>query len=494
VNKQITRVAVVGLVLLASLIVATTYWQTWAAAGLADRQDNAIERVAQFTIRRGVIYAADGRTVLARNRARRVGGKTLYFRDYPTRDLFAHVVGYATQVRSRSGLERSQNDFLTGSNENLRTVLDTNLDRLRGATVSGNNLVLTVNARLQRVATEALRGQCGAAVVLEPRTGRLLAMVSAPGYDPNLIERPGGFGQVASSGGPCSPAVRLLNRATNGLYIPGSTFKVVTAAAALDLGRYTIKSTFRDPGYCTEYGRPVYNYSDQGTPAGYGTVNFLQSLQFSINSVFCNVGIALGAQPIIDFSKGLGFYADPPLETPSGERAPSGLYRLYEPERPRDVDPGRFAFGQERLLVTPLQMAMVAAAVANGGIVMRPHVVRRVAAPGGTTVTETRPEALGRAMEPRTAASLVKMMEAAVQSGTGTAAQLPGIRVAGKTGTAETGREGRNTTSFIAFAPVDRPRLAIAVFLENQDGTGGKTAAPIAKTIMQALLGSRSNP
>ena len=494
-NGPISRLALVAIALMAALIVATTYWQTWAAAGLADRQDNAVKVVAEFSVDRGEIYVPR-RAVLATNVKRKVKGKTLFFRRYPTGGLAAHLVGYSTQTRSRAGLERSMNDFLTGANSNLGTVLQTSLDELRGTTVRGNDLLLTLDPRAQRVAMNALRGKCGAAAAIDPQTGRILVLFSSPTYDSNLIER--NFNRAARRGGGCRPAAPLVNRATNGRYIPGSTFKVVTAAAALDSGRFTPDSTFSDPGYCVEYGRRVYNYADQGTPAGYGTVDFRTALRYSINSVFCNIGIALGPEAMVDKMQDFGFYDLPPLETPEGERRASGLYakgQLFEPRDSSQADPGRLAFGQERLQVTPLQMAMVAAGVANDGLVMRTHVVDRVVSPSGSIVARTRHSVLNRAMKRETAEQLTEMMESVVTSGTGTAAQIPGIRVAGKTGTAETGRTGagRNQTSFIAFAPVEAPRVAIAVMLENQSSTGGQTAAPIAKLIMQALLGREAN-
>jgi peptidoglycan glycosyltransferase len=287
-----------------------------------------------------------------------------------------------------------------------------------------------------------------------------------------------------------------LNRATQGLYAPGSTFKLVTATAALDTGTFTPFSTFYDPGYCVEYGKPVYNFADQSGPERFGNVNFTQGLEHSVNSVFCNIGKKLGAIRILDYAKRFGFYEKPPLETPSGERFASGLYkggRLYFPKQNFQADPGRLAFGQERLAVTPLQMAMVAAGIANGGVVMKPSVVDSIVAPGGKVIERRRPEELGRAMKPETATELTKMMELVVTSGTGTAAQIPGVRVAGKTGTAETGRSDRNTTWFVAFAPADKPRVAVAVALENQTSTGGRTAAPIARAIMQALLASKAS-
>jgi peptidoglycan glycosyltransferase len=494
VNKQIARLALVGLGLLAALIVGTTYWQTWANAGLADRQDNEIARVAQFSIKRGLIRAADGR-ILARNRRKRVGGQTLYFRRYPSAGLFAHLVGYSTQSRSRAGLESSMNDFLTGSNTNLKSIVDHTLQRLSGATIEGNDLWLTVRPAAQKVAMDQLAGKCGAAVALDPRTGAVLVLASQPTYNPNVIES--NFGAISRIHAACTAPAPLLNRATDGLFTPGSTFKVVTSTAALDSGRYTVDSRFVDKGYCIEYGKQVKNFGDQA-PEVFGSVDFLQALEHSINAVFCEIGKQIGATSILNAAKRFGFYKDPPLETPANERSPSGLYqgrRLYDPSDPNKVDPGRLAFGQERLLATPLQMAMVAAGVANSGVVMRPYVVGRVTAPDGSVVVKTKPHKYKRAMRTSTAHDLNQMMQAVVTGGTGTAAQIPGVRVAGKTGTAETGGRGTlNTTWFISFAPADSPRVAVAVVLQDQTGFGGSTAAPIAKSIMEALLAGRSNP
>ena len=495
-NKQIARLALVGVALLAALIVATTYWQTWATAGLADRQDNEIQRVAEFSIKRGLIRAADG-TILAANRIRKVGGQKLYFRRYPQGGLFSHVVGYSTQSRSRSGLEASENDYLTGTNANLDTVLKTTLDRIRGATIKGNDLWLTIKPGAQRVAMQQLAGKCGSVVAIDPRTGKVLVMASRPTFDPNLVER--NFARINNIRASCRPAAPLINRATAGLFVPGSTFKVVTSAAALDSGRYTIDSRFVDRGYCIEYGKQVKNFGDMSGPEVFGPVNFLQALEHSINAVFCEIGKTIGAGRILGTSKQFGFYEDPPLETPGNERSPSGLYdhgRLLYPSNPAtQVDPGRLAFGQERMLTTPLQMAMVAAAVGNHGVIMEPHIVDRVTAPGGGIVKRVHPSKYKRAMRTSTAADLTRMMEAVVTGGTGTAAQIPGFRVAGKTGTAETGGAGTlNTTWFIAFAPAGAPRVAIAVVLQDQTGSGGTTAAPIARAVMQAILAGGSNP
>jgi peptidoglycan glycosyltransferase len=231
---------------------------------------------------------------------------------------------------------------------------------------------------------------------------------------------------------------------------------------------------------------------DQNGPEAFGHVSFLQGFEHSINSVFCNIGKQIGANTILAYAKKFGFYKTPPLETPANERAPSGMYTQTTHKLTDDgskADPGRLAFGQWTMLVTPLQMAIVAATVANGGVVPKPFVVKRIVSHDGSTVRRTKPSNLGRAIKPETAAELTTMMVAAVQSGTGTAAQIPGIQVAGKTGTAETGINRVYTAWFVCFAPADNPRVAVAVVLEKQaNGFGGAVSAPIAKQVMQALL------
>src|ERR671935_2314044 len=433
-NKQVSQVGVAALVLIISLIVGTTYWQTWANAGLADRQHNDIRLVAQFSIARGKIYAADGRTLLATNYTKKVGGQTLYFRRYPTGPLFSDVVGYSTQTHNQTGLERGYNDYLTGSNANLDTVFRKTVDKLKGTTVHGNDLILTLRPGVQAIALRALRGKCGAVVALNPSTGAVLAMASSPAYNPNLIEKH--FRQALRSGGKCGA---LVNRATAGRYQPGSTFKVVTATAALNSGRFTPSSPFDDPGYCEEYGQRVRNAGNPEAPEAFGHVSLFQGLEHSINSVFCNVGKTIGAGAILDYMKRYGFYKPPPIELPENELLASGLYnrsRLFWPKHPEyQVDPGRLAFGQERLKVTPLQMAMVAATVANHGVEMRPYLVQRVVSPAGKTVTSGHPRPLAQVMKPQVASELNSMMQAVVTGGTGTPAPKLRIPLAGKKGT-----------------------------------------------------------
>ena len=494
-NRQIVRLTYVSLALVGVLVVMTTYWQTWAAPALADRQDNSIKRVAEFSVDRGLIVARSPFRRLARNVQRQIDQRTLYFRRYPQGDLTAHVVGYSTVDRSRTGLERSLNDYLTASNSNLATVGDRILDELRGRTIQGNDVVTNLDVDAQRVALDALGDNCGAVVALDPRTGKVRAMVSSPSFDPNLVETD--FASLDAITANCVPASPLLNRASAGLYVPGSTFKVITASAALESKKFTPGSIFEDPGYCTVYGKHVNNFD---TSSPFGRINLEDALTYSVNSVFCNIGLKLGAKRILDTAKRFGFYELPPLETPADERRASGLYkdgRLYYPKVDSDVDAGRMAFGQERILVTPLQMAMVAGAIGNGGKLMEPQVVDRIVSPKGKTIVKERPRLIRHAVSPGTAKAVAKMMRLVVERGTGTAAQIPGYSVGGKTGTGETGVPGSNTTWFIAFAGQDDdspPELAVAVVLQNQSGVGGTTAAPIAKTVMEALLRSGENP
>ena len=494
-NKQIVRLTQVALVLVGVLVVMTTYWQTWAAAGLADRQDNAIRRVHEFSIDRGLIFSFEPRKRLARNRERDIDGRTLYFRRYPYGPLTAHVVGYSTVGRSRTGLERSLNDYLTASNANLSTVLDKTLDELRGKTVRGNNVVTTIDLEAQAAAAERLGTNCGAVVALDPRTGKVLVMAASPSFDPNRVEND--FDSISAIAADCTPASPLLNRASAGLYVPGSTFKVITASAALESKKYTPESTFQDPGYCTVYGKRVNNFD---TSRPFGTVTLFDALTYSVNSVFCNIGLKLGAKRILDTAKRFGFYEKPPLETPADERLASGLYRngrLFYPKVDANVDAGRMAFGQERMLVTALQNAMVAGTIGFHGRLMEPHVVDTIVGPGGKVIEKQEPHLIRQAVSEKTADAVADMMRSAVERGTGTAARIYGYSIGGKTGTGETGIPGSNTTWFIAFAGKDEespPELAIAVVLQNQSGVGGTTAAPIARAVMQAILQGTANP
>jgi penicillin-binding protein A len=495
VNKQLRHVSVAALILLAVLVVSTTYWQTWAVGDLAARQDNSIKLIERLTIDRGKILAANG-AVLADNRKSRKHGLTFYTRHYPSNDLAPQIVGYSTAAGTTTGLEQSLDDYLTGANTNLSNTISQELDKLGGQTVRGDNVYLTLRPDIQRLALDQLAGRCGAVVVLDTKTGAVLAMASSPTYNSNLIEKPKGYPKIVKIKGSCGDASALQNNATQGLYPPGSTFKLVTASAALDTGRFTPGSGFYDPGYCVEYGKKVYNSASPDSPSAhetFGHVDFAQALEHSINAVFCNVGKAIGAKTILDYTKRYGFYSQPPLDLPPSVLYPSGLYnkgKLWFPKDPAtQVDPGRLAFGQERMLVTPLQMALVGATIADKGVEPKPYLVKKIVGSDGSTVAKTTPQALGRVIKPRTAAELNQMMQLVVQGGTGTNAQIPGVPVAGKTGTAELGLGNLYDAWFVAFAPANNPRYVVAVVVEKQpNGFGGSISAPIAKAILEKLL------
>jgi peptidoglycan glycosyltransferase len=492
-NKQLLHVSVVAAVLLAVLIVSTTYWQTWAVGSLADRKGNETARVARMTIDRGKILAADG-TVLATNLRTHKHGLTTYTRRYPENNLAPQAIGYSTSGGPTTGIESTFNDYLTGANTNLSNSLKHAL-QLGGATVHGDNVFLTLRPGVQRLALSQLAGRCGAVVVLDAKTGAVYAMASSPTYNENLIEQQKGFPKIKKIQGTCGDHTALLNNATVGLYPPGSTFKMVTAAAALDSGAYTPSSPFNDPGYCTEYGQRVSNAGnpDQSGPEAFGNVTLAQGFEHSINSVFCNVGKQIGGLEILKYAKRFGFYSVPPLDTPPNESNASGLYKngkLWDPTSNTQIDSGRLAFGQFNMLATPLQMALVGATIANRGVEPKPYLVQKIVASDGSTVTKTRPQMLGRVLKPSTAAELNQMMQLVVQGGTAaTVGFPPDLHVAGKTGTAELGLGTVYDAWFVCFAPATNPRYVVAVVVEKQpNGFGASVSAPIAKAILEKLF------
>jgi penicillin-binding protein A len=473
------KLCAIGFALLISL---TAYWQIWAASGLAARKDNARLVYRQLEIRRGLIYAADGHTVLARNIERRKNGLDIFLRRYPFGALFGAPLGYNTVGSGRSGLELSQNDYLTASNADLSTVLGTLGDKLQGQVVTGNTIVTSLSVPAQKAALTGLSGHTGAVIAIEPSTGRVLAMASTPTYNPNSVAQNFAKLSRSSSGSP------LLNRTTQGLYAPGSTFKVITATSALENHLYTPTSLIDGHGSCiTIQTVPLCNAGGESA----GVVTLSDALTFSYNTVFAQVGEKVGQQRLYATMQDYGFFQEPPLDYPSDEMSPSGLYSHgHLLRRSAPVDVARVAIGQERLGVTPLQMAEVVATIANHGVRMRPSLVDRVVSPGGGTVSTTRPQQLQGVMSPTTAGQLRDMMLRVVEEGTGTAANVGGLSVAGKTGTAETGVAGLNTAWFIAFAPAQNPKIAIAVVIERTPDFGGTVAAPIAASVIKAYLGS----
>jgi len=323
-------------------------------------------------------------------------------------------------------------------------------------------------------------------VVLSPKTGALIASASAPTYDPaNLEDRWARLSVDASA--------PLLNRPTQGLYVPGSAFKVVTAAAGLDTGKVTPDTEFVDTGTYVVFGGKVTNYGG----AVYGPNDFTTALTYSINTTFGKVGNELGRKRLIAGMEGFGFYQTPPLPLPEGEVLPSGRYGkkgLLAPGAFMDpLDVAWAAVGQERLLATPLQMALVVGGVANGGRIMKPYYLQEIVSASGDVVGATEPEQWLVAMKPQTASELNTMMQRVVNAGTGTAAALEGIQVAGKTGTAEKG-DGSDLAWFVAFAPADDPEVAVVVVIEDSGSTGGEVAAPLAAEVIKSALAQPALP
>ncbi len=479
-NRQITtlfRIAAVGFAL---LITMTAYWQIWAASSLADRRDNARLVYKQLQIRRGLILASNGKTVLARNHAVRQNGLTLYTRRYPFGPLFAHAVGYNTVGSGRTALELAENPYLTASNSDLATVISNLGSTLRGETVTGDNVVTSLSVPAQKAAQKGLAGLTGAVVAIEPSTGRVVTMYSSPSFNPTKVEQ--NFPHLSTRTG-----APLLNRATQGLYAPGSTFKIVTATGALNAGFTPQQLEIDAGGHCiTVEAHPLCN---AGTES-FGTIPLSTALTNSVNTYFAQLGQKLGQARLEATMQKFGFFQLPPFTYPTDEMNPSGLYahgRLIGTNAPIDV--GRVAIGQERLAVTPLQMAQVAATVANGGVRMAPSLVDKVVTNSGHTVYTGKPQQIERVMSPQSAAQLTADMRNVVDEGTGTAANVLGLNVAGKTGTAETGVSGLNTAWFIAFAPADNPKIAVAVVVEHTPLFGGQVAAPIAAKVIEAYLG-----
>jgi peptidoglycan glycosyltransferase len=482
VNRQIAtlfRMAAVGIAL---LITITAYWQIWAASSLADRRDNARLVYKQLQIKRGLILASDGKTVLARNHPVHKDGLTLYTRRYPFGALFAHAVGYNTVGDGRTALELAENAYLTASNSNLANLISNLGSTLRGETVTGDNVITSLNVAAQRAAQKGLAGQTGAVVALEPSTGRIVAMYSSPTFNPTKVDQ--NFSRLSQKGG-----APLLNRTTQGLYAPGSTFKIVTATGALNAGFTPQQLLIDAKGHCiTVEAHPLCN---AGTES-FGPIDLQVALTNSVNTYFAQLGQKLGQARLESTMQKFGFFDLPPLSYPTDEMNPSGLYangRLLGTLAPIDV--GRVAIGQERLAVTPLQMAEVAATVGNGGLRMAPSLVDKVLTPGGSGVYTHSPQQIDRVMSPASASQLATDMQSVVDEGTGQAARLPGnLSVAGKTGTAETGTTGINTAWFIAFAPVQHPKIAVAVVVEHTPEFGGQISAPIAAQVIEAYLKS----
>lgn len=473
-NAPIGRVFALVVLLLASVIAFTTYWSVFAAGDLRDNVANRRPLLEAQRVQRGEIRTVDG-DLIAVSEPEGTGGREIFIRSYPEGELFGHPVGYDFVDRGRAGIERSENDVLVGRNNEFATILE----QLEGRTEVGSDLTVTLDGAAQRLATQGLAGRAGSVVAIEPATGAVRAMVSLPGYDPNQVRDQ--FGELNDARG--SP---LFNRATQSSYAPGSTMKVVTAAAALDSGEFEPDSILNGSSPKEISGVELNNFGD----VSFGDITLTTALTRSVNTAWAEVAVDLGADTLLEYMDRFGFNAKPPLDYPADQMLASGIYEndrlITDPDK---LDIGRVAIGQERLAVTPLQMAMVAATVANDGELAQPTFLQEVTDVDGRVTDELEPQIERRVISAESAAELTTMMANVVREGTGTAAALAGVEVAGKTGTAEVNVEQNiNQPWFIGFAPVKNPQIAVAVTIERSVGTGGAIAAPIARDVMAELL------
>ncbi len=478
-NAQIAKLYGLIVLLFAVLIGFTSYWSVFDAEALKDKRVNRRPLLEELQVKRGTITADDG-TVLARSSREGRGAGRFYTRHYPQGSLFGHPIGYSFLDRGQSGFERFHDAELTGRKSEFTSILD----QLRGQHQVGDNVVSSLDPAAQRAALGGLGGQPGAVVAIEPKTGKVRALVSEPPYDPNDI--PNRFGQLNKETG--SP---LLNRATQAHYAPGSTFKVVTATAALDSGKFTPDSVIDGSSPIEIQGIPLSNSGGEQ----FGPITLTEALTNSVNTVFAQVGEKVGIPTMYKYMNRFGFDSKPQIDLPPDELESSGVRdergNLIGPGTPIDI--GRVAIGQERLAVTPLQMAEVAATVANGGELMRPQLWERVVDPDGRVIKRLSPTVQSDVMKPTTATALNEMMQNVVNDGTAAGVFPSSLQVAGKTGTAELGT-GRASCSlpnqawFIGFAPADDPKIAVAATIECTSSFGAQVAGPIARSVMETIL------
>lgn len=460
---------VAGFVALVGVLV---YWQVYARESLANNPDNSLQIRRGLEAPRGLILANDGETVLAKSEPRETETGTIYDRVYPQGDVYSNIIGYWSVKYGATGVEIGENSSLSGNAD--PATLDELINQISGGPQPGNNVVLTIDPELQRLAYEGISRSNtgrGSAVAVDPTTGEVLAMVSYPSYDPNNIDER--FPQLRED-----PSNPLLNRATQGLYAPGSVFKVITAAAALKSG-VDPSDTFVDDGEYPTPGYTVTNYED----AEYGRVTFAQALALSINTIFAEIAVErVGAEMLSRTAFDFGFgdtYEDFPLPV---KASTLGL----PPSQWAEGDMAQISFGQDKVLSNVFEMANVAATVANDGTMMQPRIVKEIRSPDGVILDKKTPSRRTEVLDPQTARTLQEMMVGVVEEGSATRARIAGVEIAGKTGTAEVPPKTPNSW-FIAFAPADEPEIAVAVLVEN--GGDGETAAlPIARQMVASYL------
>lgn len=483
-NKPIRVVSVFCLLLFVGLLVNATYLMYVRSGDLNDDARNRRVITATYSRERGAILV--GKEAVARSVPS--DDQYKFQRTYSQPFKYAPLTGYFAFF-SQTGVERSQNEVLSG--DDSRLFVTRLVDLLSNSDPKGGNVQLTVNAAAQDAAwegLEALPGDAqGAVVALQPSTGRVLAMASSPTYDPNNLASHD-FSAVGELSKKLNADERepLINRAIGTTLPPGSTFKLVTATAAIESGDYDADSMV--PGgfqFKLPQSSAVIRNHDGGNCGG-ERITMTQAMQVSCNVSFLSLANELGTEAMADQAEKFGFN-DTSLEDLGGQAA-----SLY----PRDMDAPQTAMsgiGQSNVTATPLQMAMVAAAIANDGEVMRPYVVDEVRAPNLSVLDRTTPQSISEAMSSSTAEELTKMLVATVQSGTATPAQIPGIEVAGKTGTAQSTPERPPYAWFVSFAPANDPQVAVAVLVQSSDTSrneiaGGLLGGPVAKAVMEAVI------
>lgn len=466
-DKKIIHV-VFGICLLFSLlIVYLTYFELFVKDRIITNSYNQRLNAENSSILRGSILDRNGE-VLAKSQ---FNGET-QVRVYPYGSLYSHIIGYSSKVYGKSLLEANYNSYLS-NNYDSHTIMDI-IAKLEGYELAGANLTLTLDHSLQAQAEKLMRNLKGAVVVMDPKTGEILAMVSKPDFDPSGSKLEASWKTLVES--PDSP---FLSRATQGLYAPGSTFKVVISAAALDHG--LADTVYEDTGTTTIDGKKFKNAGGKA----YGKIDLSKALSVSSNTYFARLGTELGATALKEAATAFGLEKHISFELPMNKSR-------FPYKEMSQTDMASVGIGQGKILVTPLHMAMVASSIANDGVMMHPWLVKDIKTVNGIKLHEGKPQVLSQPISSQTAQALKEMMVDVVKEGTGKKAAIQGISVAGKTGTAQNETTGnakeKEHAWFIGFAPADDPVVAVAIIAEYSGSSGGDLCAPIAKKLMAAWL------